>query len=176
MTTKEGLEKLKTKYNLQNGWKYGGGNLLRKFPDSEHSAYYDLEETNHSRYFRTLYWGKFKSDPQEFLDSIQQKDKCVCGHDIVENCFIYKENIYNNVWRYKVLGNCCIKKLKLDGRRCSICNGKHISRKDNYCKTCRRDWLCKHCGEKKGAKKFRMCAKCNFSIRNNIVRNFTNIY
>lgn len=175
MSTSEGLKKIATKYNLQNGWKYGGGNLKRVYPEDENAIHYDLVETNHSRYFRTLYRDKFKSDPQEFLDSLIQKDKCVCEHHIVENCFIYKEDIYGR-WRFKVLGNCCIKKLQLDGRRCSICNEKHQSRKDNYCKTCRKEWLCKHCGDKKGGKKFKMCQKCYFSKRNNRVRNFTGIY
>tara|TARA_B110000503_G_scaffold140409_1_gene231250 strand:- start:272 stop:805 length:534 start_codon:yes stop_codon:yes gene_type:complete len=176
MSTVKGLKKLAETYNLGNGWKYGGGNLLRVYPEHEHNLHYDLEETSHSIYFRTLCREIFPWTPEEFWETTAypQKNKCVCGHFIKENCFIYKK-LLNGNFIFKVVGNSCIKKLQLDGKRCSICNEKHKNRKDNYCNTCRKEWLCPHCGDKKGSKHYKMCRKCNFSTRNNRVRNFTGI-
>jgi len=171
MSTKEGLALLARKYNRGNGWKYGGGNFLRIFPGDEDDLHYEYEETYHTRYFLKLCntWGV---DGLEYLRNKKQKNYCVCGHKIKENCFIYKE-VINGV-KLQILGNCCIKKLQLEGRRCSICNEVHRNTKDNYCKTCRKEWFCKHCGEKKGEKKFRLCYKCNFTNRNNTIRRFNN--
>ena len=175
MSTKEGLALIANVYCKENGWKYGGGHYYRRFPDKDDDTHYELEETCHTRYFFNLCNDTFHIDGHAYLDNKEQKEKCICEHDIWENCFIYKE-YPNGRFKIKVLGNCCIKKLDLQGRRCSICNDVHRNIKDNYCNTCRKDWLCKHCGEKKGDKKYKLCYKCNFTNRNNTIRRFNNYY
>ena len=135
MSTAKGLELLRTKYNLANGWRYGGGHQKRFFPDSENDKYYTLHDTYHTRYFRLLCETDLGINAQEYLDSKPQKDNCLCEHYIQENCFIYKKT-GKNKYKIKVLGNCCIRRLELNGRRCSICHDVHRNRKHNYCNTC----------------------------------------
>jgi len=134
MTTKEGLEKLRTKYNIQNGWKYGGGRRKKEFIHGLND--YQIVQTSHSRYFENMLrpqWVKDFGIEPDYLPT--QKEKCICDHFISENCFIYK--IVGKQIKIRVIGNCCIKKFDLQGRRCQMCDAVHKNRKDNYCNECR---------------------------------------
>jgi len=109
---REGL----AEYNLSpeeitNGsWKYAGGTNER-----------------HRKYFQTAY--------KEY-DLPDVTDKCICGHPIKENCFIYNKETET----FLIMGNCCIKRFlptEHSGRTCSICEKPHRNRKDNLCNSCR---------------------------------------
>jgi len=65
-----------------------------------------------------------------------QQNRCVCGHPIKNNCYLYNEEID----RFLVLGNCCIKRFLPDTgtRRCQDCNEPHKRRKSNLCEECER--------------------------------------
>lgn len=99
-----------TKEEIQSGkWKYCGGNLNR-----------------HRRYFSLFFKER---------DLPDYKSNCVCGHDIVENCYITDGD------KIHVLGNCCIKKFlpkKCSGRTCRVCKNPHKNQKDNLCHNCRK--------------------------------------
>ena len=89
-------------------WKYIGGN-----------------EGRHLRKYITL----FNKRPD-----IQHKTKCICTHDINENCYI--ENIISG--KQLVVGNCCINSyLETTDQLCEYCKAPHRNKKDNYCKVCR---------------------------------------
>lgn len=80
-------------------------------------------------------------------------DKCVCGHHIVENCFI------TNGERIIVLGNCCIKKfIPKSTRTCSICGEPHKNRIVDRCNDCRIG-LCDVC-DKPINERYKKCYKC----------------
>jgi len=69
------------------------------------------------------------------------KSLCICGHDIIYNCYItnnFKRFDLNNIL---ILGSCCIKKFIPEGKkkRCINCNESHQNRKDNFCNDCRID-------------------------------------
>lgn len=70
-----------------------------------------------------------------FVDTIKRKDRCICTHWIVENCYI--QSILTG--RILIVGNCCIKKfLKIDTtKRCQNCAEPHSNRLDNFCFDCR---------------------------------------
>ena len=60
--------------------------------------------------------------------------KCVCGHDIQENCYI--ENKEDG--EIMILGNCCIKRfMTKSGRTCEVCDEPHKNRLCNRCNACR---------------------------------------
>jgi hypothetical protein len=93
-----------------NKWKYCGGDTGR-----------------HANYFRQC----FPLDV--YTLDINHEDHCICGHYIVENCFIT-----NDEDEILVLGNCCIKKfIPRCTRTCELCKIPHKNRKDNKCNTCR---------------------------------------
>ncbi len=97
-----------------SGWKYCGGNMNR-----------------HKKYFELCF-------PTMVLSDITHEDYCICGHDIVENCFITD----STETEILVLGNCCIKKfVPMCTRTCEICKSPHKNRKDNKCTTCRRIFI-----------------------------------
>jgi hypothetical protein len=90
-------------------WKYSGGNRDR-----------------HRRYYKILF-------PNTELPPYSSE--CVCGHYIVENCYISNED------SILIIGNCCIKKFMPKNkscRTCEICSKPHKNRKDNKCKECRK--------------------------------------
>ena len=65
---------------------------------------------------------------------------CVCGHPIVENCYI------TDGPTILILGNCCIKKfIPKSSRTCEICKEPHKNRKDNLCNKCREIRRCLDC-------------------------------
>lgn len=93
---------------IVNEWKYAGGNKNR-----------------HLNYFKMMF--PTKNIPKE-------KEKCICGHSIQENCYITDKN-----HKYiLVLGNCCIKRfLTNSGRTCEECGSHHQNRKLNLCNVCK---------------------------------------
>ena len=108
------IKNLKDDYDMDldalKSWRYGGGN-----------------SKSHLNYFKLL----FKDDLPAWTS------RCVCGKEIVENCYIYKET--EDEIQFLILGNECIKKFLPEdkiGRRCEICNAKHRRRKSNKCKDC----------------------------------------
>ena len=64
-------------------------------------------------------------------------NKCICGHDIMENCWLIKEN-GNTIDIAPVIGNCCIKNFlpELKIKHCDICNAEHNRWKYSVCKEC----------------------------------------
>jgi hypothetical protein len=134
-STKEGLDKLRKKYNTKNGWKYGGG--ARKTEYIHGLNYYQIVETRHSRYYENQLRPQWIKEGLNIAHDYvpKHKDKCICDHFISENCFIYKKE--NGNFHIRVIGNCCIKKFDLQGRKCQMCDAVHKNRKDNYCNDCR---------------------------------------
>jgi hypothetical protein len=113
--------------NVKNNWKYCGGNKGR------HLNYY------------TLMFNGAKLPELE--------NKCVCGHNIIENCFITDNT------ELLVLGNCCIKAFV---KKCNRnCGDTHLNRKINKCNVCKRKY-CIICKEEKNPNylKYKKCYNC----------------
>jgi len=90
-------------------------------------------------------------------------NECVCGHKIVENCYItdFKES-------FLIVGNCCKKRFlpkENAGKTCEICRKPHRNRKDNLCNHCRHNngGICMICGTETMKKSFKKCVKCYYS-------------
>lgn len=130
--TKKIIEGL-SNYNLtpeiiaDNGWHYCGGNSGR-----------------HLNYFKLCF-------PLKKLPT--WTNKCICGHDISENCYITDDD------EILVLGNCCIKKfVPKSTRTCEICKEPHKNRIVNKCNSCRKG-VCDECG-KTCNDKYKKCYDC----------------
>jgi len=102
------------KYNRDNGfnetsWKYCGGD------DAEHMRYWDL------------LFGKDKEKPEK-------KQKCICGHHIIKNCYITNGN------DILVIGSGCIKNFNNGKKRCCVvCNELFKGRIHTNCSKCRKE-------------------------------------
>ena len=106
----DGLKKHNINYEdfIKQNWKYAGG-----------------DKKQHYNYFKL-------SCPDLVLP--EHKNECICGHHIVENCFIRKDDKKELL----IVGNCCIKKfVEKQTRTCKICNKPHQNRKVNKCNDCR---------------------------------------
>jgi hypothetical protein len=169
MSTKIGLDKLLKKYNVANGWIYAGGRRRKVFT-GETDYEFILQETNHSKYWEKHIrpalereYDEMKINYPDYYPSI--RDECVCEHHISENCFIIKKK--ENELHIRVIGNCCIKKFGLAGRKCELCNETHRNRKDNLCHTCREEQkgIC-GCGKKKMNPKHPLCRTCYYQKMN----------
>lgn len=114
------------------GWKYCGGS----------------GEKRHRKYYKLTF-----PHAEGFPLSV---NNCVCGHHIMENCYITNEN----KTRILILGNCYIKKfISKSGRTCEVCGESHKNRKSNVCNKCR--CVCKECGKNVGSVlEDRLCFKC----------------
>lgn len=89
-------------------WKYSGGDSGR------HLNYWKL---------------KFKN-----TKTPDHESHCVCGHYIVQNCYITNDKNTELL----VLGNCCIKAfIPTSARNCSICGNEHKNRIVDRCNKCR---------------------------------------
>lgn len=127
----KGLKDYQLSMEQMDNWSYCGGNTGR-----------------HKNYFKL-------ACPDDDIPELV--DKCVCGHRIVENCYITDgENIL-------ILGNCCIKKfIKNCGRTCEECKKPHKNRKDNRCNDCRdKNPRCLDC-KKKIDGFYTKCYSCHF--------------
>ena len=108
---------------VKETWKYAGGN------NGSHARYLDLLDISITSEYTT---------------------ECVCGHHIVENCYICDPTETDVL----TVGNCCIKRFMVkSGRTCSKCDEPHQNRNDNLCNECRQyRWCkepkCRHLAEK----------------------------
>ncbi len=101
------------------------------------------------------YWNLFNRNKN--LDTPDYTTKCICGHDIEDNCYIIHKTSENIL----VLGNCCIQKFCPDsGRTCDDCGEPHRNRKVNRCNECRKG-KCDEC-DKKCNPDFPTCYACKF--------------
>jgi hypothetical protein len=125
---------------VQQGWRYCGG-------DRKHHQNYWKLTTRHMR-----------PRPQ----SPDHTGFCVCGHHIVENCYICDKKMK----RILVLGNCCIKRFipkNSSGRSCNVCGQPHRNRVVDRCNKCRKG-RCDVCGIYID-EKYKKCYKCNKAHR-----------
>jgi len=114
---------------IKNNWKYCGGRTGR-----------------HLKYFKLC----CKDD-----DLPEQKNECVCGHHIEENCYITDGE------QILVLGNCCIKKfIPKSSRTCEDCGNPHKNRNVNKCNKCRTG-ICEICSIECNYR-YKRCYNCAF--------------
>lgn len=110
-----------------SNWKYCGGSTGR------HLNYFKLVFSNY--------------------DLPEHTNECVCGHKIIENCYIRDGE------QILVLGNCCIKKfIPKSSRTCEKCETPHKNRVVNRCNNCRKG-ICDKC-DKKCNKSYKTCYNC----------------
>lgn len=89
--------------------------------------------------------------PGEELPELHEN--CVCGHKIVENCYI------TNGSHILVLGNSCIKRfVPKSSRTCDKCDGPHRNRVVNRCNACR-SGICDSC-DRPCNPKYKKCWFC----------------
>lgn len=109
-------------YCREKNWIYFGG--------GSYTTSYDKSPTHHWNYFQLAWPDHFKTQP-----NIPVEEACVCNTPIQQQCYVLNKVTKEVV----VMGNCCIRKMELSGRTCSICNAIHRNRKDNLCNDCRID-------------------------------------
>ena len=104
------LKENSTTTNFLTEWEYAGG-----------------DDGGRWNYFRQKFGEDAKRPP--YMDS------CICGHDIIENCYI----VNKLTKKILVVGTCCIKRFLPERftRKCSLCGQAHQNRKDNICNDCR---------------------------------------
>ena len=127
----KGLEDYNLTYDeiKNSNWKYCGGD----------------KEGRHLNYFKL----SCKND-----DLPHKVNECVCGHRIVENCYITDGE------QILVLGNCCIQKfIPKSSRTCEKCGEPHKNRVVNRCNNCRKG-VCDEC-DKECELKYKKCYKCD---------------
>jgi len=99
----------------------------------------DKNDRTKAKYFKYI---KGRGLPKKSLE-------CVCTHPIIENCYIMSrmEN-----FRVEIVGNCCIKKFKVDKKlRCVYCFKPHRNKNFNVCNSCgkchHKKWIhdCRSC-------------------------------
>ena len=126
---------------LTENYKYCGGDGGNK------------EKSSHYNYW-VLQFGDKDFPYKEF--------ECICGHDIVENCFMVDKTRK----KFIHMGNCCIKRFMPENkssRTCELCEEPHKNRKDNLCHDCRETYnrcvICKEYFEFDD-KKHEYCDEC----------------
>jgi hypothetical protein len=92
-----------------------------------------------------------------------EKDQCICGVGIEENCYIvFEDDPSGRKKTQLIIGNCCIKRyIKVEKRSklCFNCDTRHTNYKSSFCDSCRK--ICSRCGEQKHTVVERgMCIKC----------------
>ena len=84
-----------------------------------------------------IYIGTSK-DSEYFIIPNQERpkhvNKCVCGHKIIENCYLRSLADGHTI----SMGNCCIKQFINRGRVCEDCGASHRNRKNDKCSECRK--------------------------------------
>lgn len=94
------------------------------------------------RSYTTSHYNYWKTQGYTDEQMPKQEQKCLCGHEIKENCFIRHKPTDKIV----VVGNCCIKRyIPASGRTCEVCGKGHKNKKDNRCKPCRMKVKCDKC-------------------------------
>jgi len=118
-----------------NNWKYCGG-----------------RDGRHLTYFTQCCKDK---------DLPELKNKCICGHNIKENCYI------TDGQQILTLGNCCIKKfIPKSSRTCEECGEPHKNRIGNKCNNCIKKNII--------PKSSKTCEKCEEPHKNRIVNKCNN--
>tara|TARA_R110000744_G_scaffold40244_1_gene91263 strand:+ start:432 stop:905 length:474 start_codon:yes stop_codon:yes gene_type:complete len=67
----------------------------------------------------------------------KHKDKCLCGHDIEFNCWVYKIKPNGDI-SIKVVGSHCIDKFVQHRQVCQDCNEPHRNKKLDLCTPCKK--------------------------------------
>lgn len=137
--------------NLTDKFIKGLQNYNLKKEDMEQFKYCGGNKGSHFNYFKIFFRERLQENPKW---SPVQKDHCICGHIISENCYII-----NNTELILILGNCCIKKfVPTNKRSCEKCGNHHRNRNVNRCNECRFG-VCDYCNKKCG-KKYHLCWDC----------------
>ncbi len=119
---------------ITQNFKYCGGNM-----------------GSHYNYFKICFKSELKQNPSWCP---AEKEICICGHKITENCYII-----NDSKRILTLGSCCIKRfIPKSSRTCEICGEPHRNRIINKCNDCRVGF-CDKCN-KECNKKYKLCWDC----------------
>lgn len=126
----------------------------------EEMIYFGGDTGKHEEYFIEM-CGIFGLDDQ--LARPDEKDQCICGVGIEENCYIvFEDDPSGREKTQLVIGNCCIKRYIKEEKRskvCFNCDTRHTNYKSSYCDSCRK--VCSQCGETKHTVVERgMCIKC----------------
>jgi len=126
----------------------------------EEMIYFGGDKWKHDEYFIEM-CEIFGLDNQ--LARPDEKDQCICGVGIEENCYIvFEDDPSGREKPQLVIGNCCIKRyIKVEKRSklCFNCDTRHTNYKSSFCDSCRKE--CNRCGEQKHTVVERgMCIKC----------------
>lgn len=134
----EGLKKYNLTYAEVRNWTYCGGNMNEGI-----------------KYFKQCF------ENSQLLPYI---NKCICGHDIIENCYITNENKSIVL----IVGNCCIKQFieTRKNKTCEICGDCHKNKIVNRCSSCRVG-ICDECNRRCNPS-YKTCFRC-FIKKNNII-------
>ena len=111
------------------------------------SGYYSNDHTradNESGFIATPQYRTYIRHWSDYLTLKQIRrirphtEKCICGHDIKENCWLINEVTKDVIDIAPVIGNCCIKNFfpELKIRKCDICDVSHSRWKYSICKEC----------------------------------------
>jgi len=138
-------------YKDNKDWIYFGG--------GEYHTHYDKTNGRHNRYFHLSWPHYFDEQPSPPVE-----ERCVCNHHIEQQCYILNVKTKDIV----IIGNCCILKFGLQGRKCGECGADHKNRKDNLCNDCRKKKKIKEknlcpCGRKKKYPKYPVCVACYYN-------------
>lgn len=104
----------------------------------ENFIYYGGNFGPHENYFNNIIEITNENEPELSL-------KCVCGHDIINNCYV-KHKTTNEI---SVVGSCCINKFMTKdqkSRKCVFCNSNHKNNKNSICNDCRKIY-CNFCNK-----------------------------
>mgnify|MGYP003630201387 CR=1 FL=1 len=127
-----------------------------KYKGGDNSFGTKNKPSSHNNYWK-LNYGKTRLP--------EHVDKCVCGNNITENCYIVR----GDGKALLILGNCCIKHFLGDkgGRTCDKCDKPHKNSKDNLCKKCRPKpgKTCEKCGESHKNRSDNRCNSCRLKWR-----------
>ena len=107
----------------------------------------------HAKYFKL----KYPDEPHP-----SHSDYCVCGHQIVENCYI-RSTVSGQTL---IVGNCCVKRyVPSAGRTCKECGAEHKNRVIDMCNVCRPKLrkckkVCERCAAPHQNRKDNLCSDC----------------
>lgn len=119
------------------------------------------EELNHGIYHyaggdRDRHLNYYKLITCEKSKLPKHESECVCGVEIVHNCYISKDNKI-----FIVVGSCCITRFlpkNSSGRTCDTCKIPHRNRIVNKCNNCRTK--CRNCCNKVKKDSNDLCIGC----------------
>jgi len=137
----EGLQKYNLTYDEVKDWKYCGGQGEEKLTLEEQLVH--KKHRSRIEYFRLCFPGR---------ELPIYRDKCICGHDIKDNCFI------TNGTDILVIGNCCNKRfIPKCKKSCERCGQFHKNKLNNLCNNCREEDRIKE------EELNKICAKCSIN-------------